>query len=86
MSVTRSAIVFATSLLAVPLAYLVNTAQSLHGDFGLLVSGVGSLLIVCFLTYLAVSRAGEPTDPIFYGMVIISVSSLTFVVASLYVR
>lgn len=67
MSVSSSTAIFMLSLLAIPLTYIVNTAQSLHGEVGLLFSGIASLLLVCFLTHMFVGKEGQATDPLFYG-------------------
>jgi hypothetical protein len=59
--------IFLLSLLGIPATYFVDTAQTLHGEKGLLVSGVVSLVTICLLTYLALSHFKQPKDWIFYG-------------------
>ena len=74
-SATRSAkpalSVFLISLLGIPATYVVNTAQTLHGELGLFIAGVGSLCIICLLTYFALASFKQPKDWLFYGMQII---------------
>jgi len=62
--------IFLISLLGFPAAYFINTAQTLHGEVGLLVSGIVSLAAICILTYFALSSFKQPKDWLFYGKTI----------------
>lgn len=47
------------SLLAIPMTYITNTAQTLHGELGLFVTGAVCLVSVCCLAKLAFSSAAK---------------------------
>jgi hypothetical protein len=59
--------VFLLSLLGIPATYIVNTAQTLNGEQGLLISGTITLSSLCVLTYFVLSRSKQPKDWLFYG-------------------
>lgn len=60
-------------MLAIPMTYITNTAQTLHGELGLFVTGAVCLVSVCCLAKLAFSSAAERygedgnTDWLLYG-------------------
>ena len=60
--------IFLASLLGVPASYVVNTAQTLQGDVGLLVAGVVCLAVISTLTYVALASFSQPKDWLFYGV------------------
>ena len=70
------------SFLGIPLTYVVNTASTLHGEFGLLVSGIGALSLVCLLTHSAITDRKESNDPMFYVFTLGTFSSVvSFIIA-----
>lgn len=54
--------IFLVSLLAFPMTYVTNAAQSLHGELGLFVTGVICLSLVCYLVYVALAAAPGTKD------------------------
>jgi hypothetical protein len=54
------------SLLAIPMMYTVNSAQTFAGELGLLVAGVISLSVMCVLTYVILLRFHQSSDWLFY--------------------
>ena len=64
------------SLSGIPIAYLVNTASTLHGETGLLISGVVALSTLSLLTYLAIAGKNETNDPLFYVFTLCTFSSV----------
>ena len=70
MALSTSTTVFLISLLGIPITYLVNTAQTFHGQWTLFLTGVGSLLLVVTLVRLAVKRSGQSIDPFVYGNIL----------------
>ncbi len=68
MAVSSSTSIFLLSLLGVPMSWAVNTASTLHGEVGLLLSGVTCLCVTAYLTHLCVRRPDQQTDYLFYGM------------------
>ena len=67
MAVSSSTAIFLLSLLGVPITWIANTASTLHGEKGLLVTGITALIIVAYLTHLCVKRPEQQTDCLFYG-------------------
>lgn len=67
--------IFLISLLGIPIAYFVNTAQTLIGEAGLLVSGTISLLLLCILTYFTLNSFKQPKDWLFYVFSLCTFSS-----------
>jgi len=63
-------LVMLTSLLAFPMMYMVNSAQAVHGEFGLFVSASACPAIVIALTYAAIrmQKSTGHTDWLLYGI------------------
>jgi len=59
--------IFLISLLGIPASYIVNSAQTTQGDFGLFVAGILCLTVISTLTYFALASFGQPKDWLFYG-------------------
>ena len=62
--------VFCISLLALPITYCVNLAQSLESEGALFISGVVALSFLCVLLYVFASRSQKQIDSIYYGKLI----------------
>jgi len=75
MSMSRSTSIFFISLLAIPLTYFVNNASFSYEPTQLFLIGVGALLGVCLLAYLAI-RNGQAIDPILYVFILCMFSSV----------
>ena len=76
MAVSSSTTIFLLSLLGVPITWIVNTASTLHGEVGLFVSGIVSLVVLAYLTHLCVRRPEQQTDYLFYGELLFMNDSL----------
>ena len=67
MNVSSSTAIFLTSLLAIPLTYIVNTVKSFHGEWTLFLAGVGALSLVLVIIRYSVSHKRQHVDPFTYG-------------------
>jgi len=65
--VKSAASVLLISLLGVPMSYIVNSAQTLQGNTGMLVAGIICLAIITALIHVALAGIKQPKDWLFYG-------------------
>ena len=65
---STSTAIFLTSLLGIPLTYVVNKVNTFHGEWALLLTGIGALALVIFIVKSTTGSKGQPKDPFIYGM------------------
>ncbi|KAK3729129.1 hypothetical protein RRG08_005501 [Elysia crispata] len=83
MPLTSAAVVFMTSLMALPMSYILNSISHMKNQLLILVSGLFALCVISLIPWLILRQRLQKVNPIYYVLGLLAYSSVMSLIIAL---